>query len=720
MRFRNYGGIHQLAVADHRDLAKIGQLDPALWAATSAPLADLHCDPVFLAALDPDGTRRIRVSQLVVARDWVFERLADRAGIAARSDALVLGHVDASREAGARLKAAAADVIKQLGLADAEKLSLADVRAFRANYRKMLANGDGVVPPEAASDPEVAQLVREIVAATGGAKDAGGSDGVGQTELDRFLDGARAWLAWRAREPREAAWGADTAAAGGLVASLDEKIEEFFLRCDLLQVPHRVPDAQAAGGEAEAPPLPGHDPASIEKFLLQAPLAAPVTRGTVSAAAPINPAWREKFDALRRTVLDKALGPSKELDRAAWREVRARFDAFAAWQKEKPAGGFDALGEPRLRAILDGGLPAKLTELIAADRAAAPHIELVGDVEKLILLQRGLVDLVNNFVNFSAIYSPGETALVEMGSLVIDGRRLDFCLKVLDHAAHKKLAAESLIYLVYAHIQDKDGAAPVYEVVAPVTAGERGRFRIGKRGLFIDLEGREWDAQICDIVENPISLREAMFAPFRRVSQFVNRKIEDWAGTAGAGQEKAMVESVEKGAEEAHHAAHEALKSAGEPAPAAAPKPPGKRLDVNALILGGGIALAGISSVLAVIFGLFTTLKGWLAIIGIVSGVLALSAFVGWLKLRRRDMGLILEASGWALNISMKLNRRIGRLFTFTPPLPEGSVKERRDLLKTDEDGAGWKTILLTLLVLAAFGAYWWFALGHRLPAFRK
>ena len=36
MRFRNFGGIHQFMVSNEDDLARIDDLDPARWAATSA------------------------------------------------------------------------------------------------------------------------------------------------------------------------------------------------------------------------------------------------------------------------------------------------------------------------------------------------------------------------------------------------------------------------------------------------------------------------------------------------------------------------------------------------------------------------------------------------------------------------------------------------------------------------------------------------------------
>ena len=47
--FRNYGGIDQLEIDDATDLERIDELDKARWAATSAPIEQLFCDPAFLA-----------------------------------------------------------------------------------------------------------------------------------------------------------------------------------------------------------------------------------------------------------------------------------------------------------------------------------------------------------------------------------------------------------------------------------------------------------------------------------------------------------------------------------------------------------------------------------------------------------------------------------------------------------------------------------------------
>ena len=172
---------------------------------------------------------------------------------------------------------------------------------------------------------------------------------------------------------------------------------------------------------------------------------------------------------------------------------------------------------------------------------------------------RWLIELVNNFVNFSAIYMPKQTALIEAGSLVIDGRRLDFCLKVANRAAHKAVAVLSNIYLVYVEVLEKEGGAVVYQLMAPVTGGEAGRLRVGKRGLFIDLKDKEYDAIVTEIVDNPISVKQAAFAPFRRAAAAISSKIEQYVATAQASQESAMQARAEAGVTEAQAQVEAAL-----------------------------------------------------------------------------------------------------------------------------------------------------------------
>lgn len=713
---RTYGGTRQLSIVDDHDLAAIDALDPARWAATSVPVADLRCDPAFLEGIDSHSKGRVRVSELVAARDWAFARLADRRGLVRRSDVLSLAAIDTSHDAGKKLRQAAAHVLAQLGTPAADSVSLAQVRQFLASYATTLANGDGVVCPSQLPDPEAAAYVSDVLAVVPGADEVSGAPGVGTAELARFLAGAEEWLAWRRRgdEPAVRPWGPETDAAAALVDELDPKIEEFFLHCDL---------ARLQGAPAEATKLADpSDPAAIERHLLASPIAAPNADGVLKLDAVSNPAYQERIDALFRTVLPRALGGEPTaLTRASWRQAKAVFDGFREWSKARPPEPYEELGPERVQAMLASPVLERVRQFMAQDLAAAPEVQQVKELERLILHQRWLLELANNVVNFSAIYHPEATALVERGSLVIDGRRLDFCVEVKDRAAHKQVAADSLIFLVYASISagQDEGRAP-FEVVAPVTSGERGRLRVGKRGIFIDTDGREWDAVIVDIVENPISVREAMVAPFRRAAAFVSKKIEDLAGSKLSSAEAVTQAKLGEKVETLPDAAPAPAAAPGAPpAPAPAPTQPSAFQNV---VLMGSVALAALGSAMAYIVSAVASISPLELVGGLVSvvGLIALlSGFLGWLKLRRRDMSFLLEANGWAVNAPMRVTHRAAGLFTRTPAFPRGT---RRDLteerLPDDFDETTLaaakrrrrRRLILFLLLLALAGAVTWLA----------
>ena len=46
---------------------------------------------------------------------------------------------------------------------------------------------------------------------------------------------------------------------------------------------------------------------------------------------------------------------------------------------------------------------------------------------------------------------------------------------------------------------------------------------VGRNGIFFDRLGHDWDATITKIIENPISIRQAFFAPYKRAIRFVER-----------------------------------------------------------------------------------------------------------------------------------------------------------------------------------------------------
>ncbi|MEZ4392540.1 MAG: hypothetical protein R3A48_15745 [Polyangiales bacterium] len=715
MIFKNYGGIYQFALQSEHDLARIEELDLARWAATSAPLKDLQIDDTLRGYLDPDGTGRMRAAQLTEARDWLFARLAKRDAVGAKKATLALDAF-AKEGDGLKLRAAAERVNRDQGAADAKSIELAVVQGFKSGYAKLLANGDGVIPPGPVEAEDLKGFIAEIIPVVGSKPDRGGEAGVDAALVERFKSEGAKWIEWNGKRAEASVWGDDTQAALDLVTSFEARVDRYFLQCELL----RQQAATAEGlrlKEDDLRALHGGDTAALSTHLTDAPLTSPVASGELDLDAEVNAIHAAGFASLVEKVLRRAKPELRALTRDSWAEVRGVFDGYRAWLAARPADPFDTLGEARLRELLASDLPARALELIATDSAAQAEIDLIDQLEKLLLLCRWIIDIGNNFVNVSGIYDRRVPNLVDVGSLVIDARRLEFCMKVSDVAAHKAVASASRCYLIYADIFEKEGGPKSYQIVAPVTGGERGRLRVGKRGIFVDKHGKQWDAQIKEIVENPISVREAAFAPFRRAADFIGNKIEEWIGSAADSQQASLASSTEAGVARARASAERAgAAPTAAPAGATAARaaaPPKEGLNVNSLIVGGGVALAGIGAVVASLFGALTSLTGWIAILGVALAVLAISALAGWVKLRKRDMGLLLEASGWAMNVHMKVTARVAPLFAFTPDLPKSAEIDKRDVLPP-VPGEGRVKRLLTLLLLTVLAAVAFYALRHR------
>ena len=688
MVFRNYGGNYQLRLENADDLALIQDLKVARWAATSVQTDSLQCDPVFLKYLNPDGSGRIRPQHLRAAVKWLFHMIADCSRLAAPSDVLLMEDLDASHDEGRKLKEAALHILEQLKAETSDQISLEQIRTFRDTYMLAPPNGDGVLPPNHVSDPDVARLATDVLRHVGAVKDLSGADGINQGHLSEFLDHSKEFLAWKVRGEGNSSthilpWGGETPAAAKLVAELDVKIDQFFSLCDLVKVDARTAE-RIRLSEQDLKNLDFCDPQAIEKKLMEAPLQTPNPKGVLNFQDAINPYYQGKMDQLRHQVLARARsGRMERLQRTAWEKARAIFEPYWVWQAEKPPDGMDRLDEATLREYLNGPAQETLRQLLLEDLSVQGEVEQIHSLEKLILYRYWLLDLANNCVNFSAFYSSHQRALFEMGDLIIDGRQLTFTVKVQNHTEHKKVAATSRLFLVYAKIAKCGDQEQEFEIAAAVTAGSKGGIEIGKRGVFYDLHGEEWDAQVVDILENPISVWEAIKAPFVRVKDLVARKTESFAATQVQHLDTATTEittKMKKG------------ESFQQPTGGSAPTSTTSTRD---LLLGGGIAFAAISSSLAYLIKTLSQvslLKVGLWLVITMLAVVLFSALLGWNKLRKRDLSAILEACGWAVNFRMYLTHKLGYLVTRTPPLPKGAHVERRDLVRLSLRKSGYHT----------------------------
>src|SRR5256885_11625420 len=88
-----------------------------------------------------------------------------------------------------------------------------------------------------------------------------------------------------------------------------------------------------------------------------------------------------------------------------------------------------------------------------------------------------------------------------------------------------------------------------------------------------------------------------------------------------------------------------------------------------------GVAIGGIGTLVGALLANLFGLGKWLPL-GLVALVMMISGpsmLLAWLKLRRRNLGPILDANGWAINGRARINVAFGAAMTQLPRLPAGS-----------------------------------------------
>jgi hypothetical protein len=93
---------------------------------------------------------------------------------------------------------------------------------------------------------------------------------------------------------------------------------------------------------------------------------------------------------------------------------------------------------------------------------------------------------------------------------------------------------------------------------------------------------------------------------------------------------------------------------------------------------------------------------GVLAIILIISGP---SMILAWLKLRKRNLGPLLDANGWAVNAKARINVPFGASLTRVATLPSGAQRDLVDPFAEKKRPWG---LYLTLFVLVLLALTWW------------
>ncbi|MBT7302080.1 MAG: hypothetical protein HN849_21310 [Victivallales bacterium] len=672
MRFQKYGRTYQLRIESADDLNALLGMDETLWVATSAPVASFRCDPKLLAILDTDANGRICSDDLKAAIRWLLARLADPSQLAAGVDWLPLAAIKADTPEGKALVDSARYVLAAVPDAPDERISLPQVRGFLATIQARPVNGDGVISPEATSDPVLAAFIGDAANCTGGTLDLSGKKGVTEAQINSFLAAIPAYLAWRENGeiPADAAstptmpFGADTGALHALYLQQASKVDLYFDLCRLGAFDARTA-SRLAGLDSHLQKLDPVDAAQVTQYLGTMPIAAPAPgKDLPLAEAEVNPIYRQWVRELAEKVLPRTApdAPGDSLSEAEWLQVKAAFTPYEAYLASKAGGIVEALAPDALQASLAPILKEQALLLLAADQEVAGIVKQAEQVARLLLLHQHILVLANNFVSFPYLYSPDSRALFEMGSVIMDGRCLSFAVKVENAAEHSKMAKLSNLFVVYLEVT---GAAnEKFQVAVPVTSGTKGNLTVGKRGVFFDIHGKEYDARITQVIANPVSLREALALPFVRLWSILEGRIETWSTSSQKGLQTEFGKAMPP-----------TTPGAKAPPPAKAPVP-GQPRPANSAFVGLCFVTAALGSAFAFITKTFSGMNrqhvmlGLSAAIGLV--VLPIT-LVAYLKLRRQDLSSLLEGGGWAINARMRLNRRQRRQFTTAYVFPAGA-----------------------------------------------
>ena len=656
------GGVVRVNITSGEDIAHLGELDQKLWTVLSCPTKDLTFDERTLKLIDTDGDGRVRASEIVAAAQWLTAVVKDKDAIMKGESVLKLDGINTECEAGRKLYKSAKQILQNLGL-EKDEISVDDAADSVAIFKNTQFNGDGVITPASTDDEALKAQIAAIAEKIGSATDRSGEAGVTAEQIEAFYAALADYAAWQdageADKKDIFPYGDNTAAALAACEAVQDKVADYFMRCKLI----RFDDAVSAAVDVSAErvgAISEKNLATQAEEIATYPLARPAKEAVLPFDA-INPAWQAPFAAVKALVLDVDFPKAKSITEEEWNGVLAKFGAYKAWMAAKKGEAVEALGLDEVKALLKADRKADLLALVEADVALKDESESIDEVKRLMLYYRDFAKLLRNYVIFTDFYGreQGTRGIFEIGKLYIDERCCDLCIKVSDMGAHGDMPKLSGMFLLYCKCTSK-ARGETMDVVAVMTDGNTRDLRPGKNGLFYDLDGNDWDAVITKVVENPISVKDAFWAPYRKVARFVSDKIDKSAADKDADALAKLTATTEKPAGEAVKQPFDIAKFAG-------------------IAAAVGMALAGIGAVLVALGAAVKSLVWWQWLIIIAAVMLIISGpscFIAWRKLRKRNLGPVLNANGWAVNSMVLVNILFGKTLTSVAKYPKLKLED--------------------------------------------
>ena len=701
--FDNIGGCSRVRIASGQDIAHLDELDVKMWTVLSCPVKGLEIEEKSLKYMDRDADGKIRVNDVISVAKWMTGALKNPDLLLEGKDSVLLSEINEENEVGLKLAKAAKQILANLGK-ESDCISLADTADSAAIFAKTRYNGDGVITLASTDDAAEKEVIAASLETVGGTMDRSGEMGVTAAQLEAFYTELKAYSDWCAAEVA-APFADKTDAVIAAYQALDAKMKDYFMRSRLAAFsPNSTSalDVQTSRIEAisaENLSVKGDEIASY-------PIARITGKEELDLTASINPAWAAQFQVVKEVAIE---ADKKILTEADWTAIGAKFAAYTAWKAAKAGASVEKLGIAKVNEMLQQDKKAALLDIVAQDLALKEEAENIEMVDMFLYMLRDFYRLLRNFITFNDFYKKDKdiSAIFQSGTLIIDQRACRFCMKVENMGAHNASAATSGMFLVYCDCTTKTSPAKL-QIVAAVTVGEVGNLIVGKNAVYYDNAGVEWDAVITKVVDNPISVMQAFWNPYRRMATAVENLINKSAAEKDA---KMMANATAK-----INAAPTSLPAApadgSAPADAAKPAatPPFDIAKFAGIFAAIGMAVGMIGSALAALGKELFALTWWqllltfAAILMLISGP---SMVMAWMKLRRRNIAPLLNANGWAVNAAAKISIPFGNTLTDVAKFPKMKLK---DPYATGMPA--WAKVLITLCVLAgAAAAAWYFGL---------
>ena len=462
----------------------------------------------------------------------------------------------------------------------------------------------------------------------------------------------------------EAPYGADTDAVEANYNALDAKVRDYFMRSKLAsfaQESTAALDVQVSSIEA----ISGNNLLDKTAEIAAYPIARISNKPEIDLSAGINPAWSAQVEALKAT----ALKGETTINETNWAEIGNKIAAYKAYLAASTVTEAD----------------------IVLDDATAE----IQSVDKLLHIVRDFYTLLNNYLTLTDFYDPSKKAIFQAGTLYINQRSTDLCVKVADAGAMGATAAQSGLYLLICDCKQLKTAQSM-KIIAAITAGDSDSIVVGQNCIFYDRQGLDWEAKVAAIIDNPISVKQAMWSPYKKMAKFISDQINKFASEKEAGVMSDATATISEKTEAAKAAeSSEAGKQVG-------------TFDIAkyaGIFAAVGMALGMIGTALVAVGKGIMGLTWWqfpliiLAIILVISGP---SMFIAWLKLRKRNLAPVLNANGWAINAGAKINVRFGSTMTKIAKFPLNASLKKADPYADKGMSFGTKLLIFILVVAIA------------------